>query len=56
MRRTPTPLVKPSVLLVYKQLEVNEESFVGPTSITSLDLGLLFKDVVFAQTGDILGG
>lgn len=37
-------------------MEVNEASFMGPTSITSSDLGLLFKDMVFAQIDDILGG
>lgn len=52
----PAPLAETSVPLVGGLLEVNEESFVDPTSITTSDLGCLFKDVVVEQTDDILGG
>lgn len=55
-RCTSTPPIEPPVPFVDRQLEVNKESFVDPTSTTTSDLGLLFKDMVFAQTNDILGG
>lgn len=55
-RCTPTPPIEPPIPFVDRQLEVNEESFADPASITTSDLSLLFKDVVFAQTDDVLGG
>lgn len=56
MWRTATLVAEPSIPLEDLQLEVNEASFMCPTSITSSNLGLLFKGVIIVQNDDILGG